>query len=264
MKYAKFERIVVLVIVITIAVMAAAMIVKKTDGVEVAGHALMIAVIVSSLYWGRRGAWISFAVCSGGYAVARAVWPAGFSYGTVTQLIISKFLVYGILAILCSYIRSQFRYFFVKLENEDFIDDETQLGNEKFLLEELTSRINENLRYQIPFSMVIFFFPEQLIEEMRKKHHTSILGDISTTILKKDTRAVDELARMGNSLVVLLPNVGRAGATVCANRLESKMSDYLERFFRQPEIEGIPDITIYEYPEDKAEIDAILGRFEVD
>jgi GGDEF domain-containing protein len=262
MKYAKFERIVVLVIVITIAVMSAAMIVKKTDAVEVAGHMLMIVVIVSSLYWGKRGALISFILCFGGYAAARLAWPGDFSYGTALQLVISKFLVYGILALLCSYIRNQFRYFFVKLEHEDFIDDETELGNERFLFKELTSRINENERYDIPFSLVQFSFRNRLVEDMRKKYDTNLLRDISISVLKNDTRSVDELSRFGNDLIIVLPSVGRAGATVCAKRLESKMCNYLDQFIHRGEIDDVLSITIYEYPEDKTDFDALISRLD--
>jgi GGDEF domain-containing protein len=260
MKYARFERIVILVIVIAIAVMAAAMIVQKTDAVEVVGHVLMIVVIVSSLYRGKRGALTGFMICFGGYTAARLIWPGDFSYRTAAGLIAAKFLVYGILALLCTYMRSQFRYFFVKLEHEDFIDDETQIGNERFLFKELTSRINENERYDIPFSVINFSLDDEFVAGLQKSKGISVLKDISTSILKNDTRSVDELARARNHLIVILPSVGREGAMVCGKRLETKMRKYLEQHLDNGELEKVLSLSIYEYPEDKAGVSEIIDQ----
>ncbi len=116
------------------------------------------------------------------------------------------------------------RYFFVKMEHHDYIDDETQIGNKRFLLKELTSRIDENERYEVPFSLVAFTIDQDFLEQDQGgPSGASILRDISTSILKNDTRSVDELARLDNQLVVILPCVRRDGANVCCKRLESKM-----------------------------------------
>ena len=259
MKYSKFERIIILVSGLSIAVMAVAMVAQKTDGVEVFGHLLMIPIIGCGLYWGRRGALVGFALCFSSYTAARFAWPGDLDYGTASQLVVAKLLIYAILALLCAYIRGQFRYFFVKLERQDFIDDETQIGNERFLFKELTSRINENERYEIPFSLITFTLDEGLISGLRGKG-VGVLRDISTTILKNDTRSVDELARNRNNLIVILPSVGREGAEVCGKRLESKMRKYLEQHLQNGEMEKVLKKVVYEYPEDKERIDALLSR----
>ncbi len=260
MKYARFERIVILVIAIAIAVMAASMLVQKTDGVEIFGHVMMLVVIVCSLYWGKRGALASFLICFTAYTAARLIWIGDFDYATAIQLIVAKFLVYGILALLCSYMRTQFRYFFVKLEHQDLIDDETQIGNEQFLVQELTSRIEENERYAIPFSLLEFSLEDEFVNAMRTRG-VSVMRDLSTTVFKSDTRSVDELARAKSEFMVILPCVGRAGAEVCGKRLEEKMRRYLERHQHDSGTENILTLAIYEYPEDKEAVDALLGRF---
>jgi len=263
MKYAKFERIVILVIAIAIAVMAVAMVVQKTDAVEIFGHVMMIVVIVASLFWGKRGALLGFAVSFSAYAAARLVWIGDFGYGTAAQLIAAKFLVYGILALLCSYMRVQFRYFFVKLEHEDFIDDETQVGNEKFLAKELSSRMNENDRYGIPFSVIGFSLDDSFVDGMRSKG-VSVLRDVSISVLKNDTRSVDEIARNRNDLLVLLPSVGREGAQVCARRLEARIARYLEQYLQDGGMDRVLGLSIYEYPEDKEDVEALLARLGPD
>lgn len=261
MKYAKFERIVILVIAIAIAVMTAAMLVQKTDGVEVFGHAMMLVIIISSLYWDKRGALVSFAICFIAYTAARLIWIGDFGHGTVVQLIAAKFLVYAILALLCSYLRTQFRYFFVKMERQELIDDETQIGNERFLARELASRISENERYDIPFSLLEFSLGEDFVGGMQSRG-VSILRDLSISVLKSDTRSVDELARAHDRLVVILPSVGREGAQVCGQRLEARMRKYLEQYKEDGGAEPDLNLAIYEYPEDKAEVEALLGGLD--
>lgn len=261
MKYARFERIVILVIAIAIAVMAASMLVQKTDAVEVFGHVMMLMVIIASLYWGKRGAMVSFTACFLSYTAARLIWIGDFDYATATQLIVAKFLVYGLLALLCSYMRTQFRYFFVKLENQDLIDDETQIGNERFLVQELTSRIDENERYAIPFSLLEFSLDDKFVSGMRTRG-VSVMRDLSVSVLKSDTRSVDELARAKSEFLVILPSVGRAGAEVCGKRLVEKMRRFLEHHHGDIEADSILSLAIYEYPEDKADVDALLGRFD--
>ena len=223
----------------------------------------MIVIIVCSLYWGKRGALASFLACFAAYTAARLIWTGDFSYGTAAQLIAAKFLVFGILALLCSYMRTQFRYFFVKLEHQDLVDDETQIGNERFLLKELNSRVDENERYDIPFSLIYFSLDGDFVDGLRDQG-VSVLRDISTSILKNDMRSVDELARKDSDLMVILPSVGREGAEVCGKRLESRVRKYLEQHLHNGELDKVFGLSIYAYPGDKEEVDALLSRLNSD
>lgn len=259
MRYARFERIIVLVIAVAVAAMAVAMAIQKTDGVEILGHLLMIAVIVSSLYGGKRGATAGFLSSLVVYGAARLAWRGDFGYGTALELLGFKLLVYGILALLCHYIRSQFRYFFVKLEQQDLVDDETHIGNERFLARELSSRIEEHGRYETPFSLVRFSLDASFVEEERRKG-VSIMRDLSISVLKNDTRSVDELARMGTAFVVILPKVGREGAEVCRNRLQGKMRAYLERRLEGEDAGTVLEAAVLSYPDDKGAIEDILSE----
>lgn len=258
MRYAKFERLILLVLTVSVAGMAVAMIVQKTDGVEVFGHLLMLVVIVSSLYWGKRGALMGFLASLAVYIAARLIWRGSFSYGAASQLIVAKLLVYGVLSLLCYHLRTQFRYFFVKLEQQDFIDDETQIGNARFLLQELSSRINEYERYQKPFSLVAFSFDRDFLSAM-KKRDINVLRDVTVTILKHDTRAVDELAREGNRLFAILPNVGPEGAQACSRRLWDKLRGYLSQHGGE-DVGRLVELIIYAYPEDKEEVEKMVSR----
>jgi len=98
------------------------------------------------------------------------------------------------------------------------------------------------------------------VTSMQRSKGISVLRDISTSILKNDTRSVDELARARNNLMVILPSVGRDGAQVCGKRLESKMRKYLEQHLHNGELERILSLDIYEYPEDKAEVGEIIAQ----
>ncbi|MGQ9474545.1 MAG: GGDEF domain-containing protein [Actinomycetota bacterium] len=259
MRYAKFERLILLVMGLAVAAMAVGMAVQKTDAVEVLGHCLMLVVVVASLYGGKRGAVISFLLCLALYAAGRLVWSGEFEIKVLAQLVGAKFLVYGILSLLCYQIRVQFRYFFVKLEEQDQVDDETQLGNARFLRREVGRRILEQERYGKPFSLVIFSFDPAYLSQMRRRG-VSVLRDISVNVLKSDTRAVDELARVGERLVVLLPNVGPGGARACAARLQEKIQEILNR--RREEGPATVQANVYSYPEDKEVVEGFQAELE--
>lgn len=263
MKYAKFERIVILAIAVAIAVTATSMLAQKTDGVEIFGQVMMLVVIVSSLYWDKRGAIASFAVSFISYTAARLIWIGDFSNGTVALLIAVKFLAYAIVALLCSFVRTQLRYFFVKMEREDLVDDETQIGNERFLARELESRIGEYERYEVPFSLLEFSLDEDFVGDMRGRG-VNVLRDLSIGVLKSDTRSVDELARAQDRLVVILPNVGREGAQLCGKRLEERMRKYLGQRVGETAAEPGLRLAVYDYPEDREDVEALRGRLEKD
>jgi len=258
-KYAKFERLVLLVIAVAMVGMAVSMLVHKTDGVEVAGHLLMLAVILSSLYGGKRGALSGFLASSAVYIAVRLIWRDGFTYGVALQLTAAKLAAYAVLSLLCVYLRTQFRYLFVKLESQDLVDDETQLGNHRFLLREVDLRVKEWDRYQKPFSLVSFSFGDDLLRSMKKRGF-NVLRDVSLSILKGDTRSVDELARVENDLYALLPNVGREGAQACAARLEWRMRAYLDRAAGGKLGEPSLSVSILSYPEDAEAVEGLLSR----
>ncbi|MBC7253663.1 MAG: diguanylate cyclase [Actinobacteria bacterium] len=257
MRYAKFERLVLLVMGLAVAAMAVGMAVQKTDAVEVLGHCLMMAVVVAGLYGGRRGAVLSFLLCLALYSACRLAWRGDFQGGVLAQLIGAKFLVYGIMAFLCHNIRVQFRYFFVKMEEQDLVDDETQVGNARFLRREIEQRVLEHERYGKPFSLVFFSFDPALLSRTRGRG-ASLLRDVTVNVLKNDTRAVDELARVGDRLVVLLPNVGPEGARACAARLQDKIQGILRG--REEEGPAAARTSTFSYPEDREAVEDILAE----
>ncbi len=257
MRYAKFERLVLLVMGLAVAAMAVGMAVQKTDAVEVLGHCLMLAVVVGSLYGAKRGAVLSFLLCLALYASLRLAWRGDFQGGVLAQLIGAKLLVYGVLAFLCHHIRVQFRYFFVKMEEQDLVDDETQVGNARFLRREIEHRILEHERYGKPFSLVVFAFDPGLLSRM-KSQGASLLRHVTVNVLKSDTRAVDELARVGDRMVVLLPNVGPEGARACASRLQEKIHGVLPA--REGEGPAEVRVTVSSYPEDREAVEVFLAE----
>lgn len=259
MRYAKFERLILLVMGLAVAAMAVGMAVQKTDAVEVLGHCLMLVVVVASLYGGKRGAMLSFLLCLAVYTAGRLVWSGEFEGKVLAQLVGAKFLVYGLLSLLCYHIRIQFRYFFLKLEEQDLVDDETQLGNARFLHREVRRRILEHERYGKPFSLVIFSFDSDYLSRMWRRE-VSVLRGISVNVLKSDTRAVDELARVGNRLVVLLPNVGPEGARACAARLQEKIQGILARWGEKGP--ATVQVSIFSFPEDRGAVEGLQAELE--
>jgi GGDEF domain-containing protein len=266
LKYAKFQQIIFGIMILVILATSVAMMVHKPDAVEIIGQILILATIISGMNWGYRAGIPVTAACIALYIGLRLGFRGEMTTSAILELIAFKGVIYAVLGLLCSHMHNQMRYFFVKLEHQDFIDDETQIGNKRFLLKELTSRINENERYEIPFSLVTFTLNPELVDLLKSSRGVSVLRDISTSILKNDTRSVDELARLDNHLLVILPSTRKDGAAVCCRRLEGKMLRYLEHHFSNGELHRAMQSRILEYPEDRKEIEELVGsiREEID
>ncbi len=260
MKYSRFVQIISLVLVLVIIGMSISLIVRKIDGIEVLGQVLALVVIMAALFQGYRWGLASFLLCLALYVPLRLLLKDDLTTSAAVQLAIAKVITYGALALLCSFLHSRLRYFFVQAEKENMVDRETQIGNKRFLLRELISCINLHARYERPFSLVSFTFQPEFLERMKKEKRISILKDISLSILKKDTRAVDELARCDNQLMAILPYTRIEGAHVCGKRLEDKIKRYLESHLDNGEVNQVLSINVYSYPQDKEEFDNLLEK----
>ncbi len=259
LKYAKFQQIIFGIMIAVIVATSVAMMVHKPDAVEIIGQVLILATIVAGMNWGYRAGIPTAAVSLALYTGLRLGFRGEIRTSALWELIAFKAVIYAVLSLLCSHMHNQLRYFFIKLEHQDFIDDETQIGNRRFLLKELTSRINENERYEIPFSLITFTLNPDLLDLLKSTRGVNALRDISTSILKNDTRSVDELARLDNNLLVILPSTRKDGAKVCCRRLEGKLMRYLEHHFSNGELQEAVRSRILEYPEDREDIDELVN-----
>ncbi len=260
MKYSRFVQIISLVLVLVIVGMSISLIIRKIDGIEVLGQALTLAVIIAALFQGYRWGVSSLLLCLALYVPLRLALKDDLTTSAAVQLVIAKVITYGALALLCSFLHTRLRYFFIQAEKENLVDRETEIGNRRFLLRELVSCINLHDRYERPFSLVTFTFLPEFLEKMKKNKKISVLRDISLSILKKDTRAVDELARYENQLMAILPYTRIEGASICGKRLENKIKKYLEGHLENGEVDQILTINIYSYPQDKQEFDSLLKK----
>lgn len=261
MRYSRFEKISLLVLAVVVFGMSLAMIYRQIDVVEVVGHLLMLVIIAASLHWGAKGAVPTLLASLSVYIPLRLT-SGNLTAGAEAQLIIAKTAIYLILAGICSFLHLRFRYLFIKAGHHDLFDEETEMGNERFLLNELNSRIQEYDRYEVPFSLVIFGLERGGIDKLARERKVNALRDISISILKVDTRSVDELARVENRLVVVLPSIRRNGAEMCAERLGGKIRKYLEESLEEGKPEGAISVEIYEYPDDKQSIQSLVDQLQ--
>jgi len=264
LKYAKFQQIIFGIMILVILATSLAMAVHKPDAVEIIGQVLILAIIVAGMNWGYRMGIPAIVASIALYGGLRLGLRGELSTAALWELLAFKCVIYTVLGLLCSHMHNQMRYLFVKLEHQDFIDDETQIGNKRFLLKELTSRINENERYEIPFSLVTFTLNPEMVDMLKTSRGVSVLRDISTSILKNDTRSVDELARVESRLLVILPSTRKDGATVCCRRLEGKMLRYLEHHFSDGELHKAMQVQVLEYPEDRQEIESLVSSLRAE
>jgi GGDEF domain-containing protein len=257
MRYATLERTTVVIIILAVLAMAGSMAWQRTDWVEIGGHLLMVPLIVVGLYRSRREAWAALALCFALYAVLRLSFRGGFGAKALGELLGIKLLVYLLLTVACAQVIRRLRPYFVRVESQDLLDEETGLGNGLALLKQLEEQVEEHLRYGHPFTLVIYEFDPGALERIRREKGRDILRDLAVSLLSRDIRSVDRAFRWGERVVLLLPFSDQAGARACLERHMEGIRGHLERSGLDLDARDLLSTRLVEYPRQAEEIDRI-------
>lgn len=258
MKYSRFELLVLFfgggAIIGTAATTAS----RNSDWVEVAGQLLLLVVLFGALQWGRKGGYIAGIGATLIYFVMRVPTfaTAGPFSPTLIQLTLTRAVVYGALGIVGGEIATRIKYFFVKLEDRDHIDEVTHLYNEAYIRELIRSYVGRYDRYQAVFSLVMIRIDEDRLPPLSKTPGRRLLRETGRAILG-DIRLVDEMGRFdGPTFCVLLPNTPLEGARCAAARLIRTACASLKN--RGIEPDGSVVAEPLGYPEDRDAISELL------
>lgn len=257
MKYSRFEFLALLFGGSAVVATVATSVLRKADWVEIVAQLLLLGVLVGALHWGRRGGFIMGLAAMVAYVGLRIpTIGAGSLTPALAQLLITRAAVYGVVGIIGGELCTRIKYFFLKLEGNDYIDDVTHLYNASYLHKLLRSHMAQYDRYQAPFSVVLLRIPEASLPPLRKTQGKRVLRETAQALLG-DIRLSDEMGRFdGASLCVLLPNTPREGGRVAAVRLAKTTAAALDRRgIRLPEAVRAE---VLGCPEDRESITALL------
>lgn len=223
MKYASFERLVLVLGGASVLAIIAFTYGSKLFLYEVVAQVLLFGVLFSAVHWGRRGGFIASLAASIAYIAIRIpLLPAETGPTTETvAVILTRVLAYGLVGIVGGELATRMKYVLAGLETSSSIDPWSGIYNQSAfarLLENAQARFE---RYREPFSVVLINLASDADDSPRQSKQRALVRSAASAI-RNDIRLVDEAGRLDDGqFVVLLPHTLRTGGVVVTERLES-------------------------------------------
>lgn len=220
MKYSRFELLALSVGSVSV---AGAVLASLRGGLvveEIVAQALLLAVLVGAVHWGRKVGTVTAALATLAYVLMRAPLLTRDGLSTdVVGLLVIRMLTYGVVGIAGGELCSRVRYLLARLESTSNIDESTGLFKERFITAMLRSMIGQYERYQKTFSVVTLSLLDPSMTSTRRIEPRSLLRAVATQI-RGDLRLVDDVAHLDDGrFLLVLPHTGKAGAQIAANRV---------------------------------------------
>lgn len=223
MKYSRFEQ---LVLVVGGTAILGSVAYSLSSGVgdivEIIAQALLFAVLLASVHFGRRGGFLAALIASALYVLVRL--PA-LSQGELTVDLLTtvgvRLLSYGFLGIVGGEACMRLRYTMTRLEGQSALDDWSRVYNQPFLHMRLMQACSRNDRYGEPFSIVVIALSPSLFSGFRPSRQRTVVRGLANYV-RADVRMVDEVGRLSDGrFVVILPHTPKEGGRVVRDRLVS-------------------------------------------
>lgn len=197
---------------------------------EVLAPVLYIPVFAGAIFFGLAGGLVAAAIASAIYLLVLIDQSSALGIRLFVGLFVNRattFVFYGVLVALgARYIESRLR----KLELYDQIDDETELYNASFFLEDSDLEMARTRRYQSIFSVVEVRLRRELFEGTSRRSYRRTLKEFAG-LVRRAVRTVDRPARVrgddADAFLIILPETGAEGSAVLTGRLETATRDFL-------------------------------------
>lgn len=214
---------------------AGVMFLRRVETVEVLGTLLFIPVFLGFVFWGLKGGLAGGVLAALGYAALR--YPAIEAVGAdrFGGLIASRSFAYIAFGLIGGWANSQLAGSLTKLELYDQIDDQTNLFNARFFVQDTELELSRSKRYQTIFSIVEVSFPGSGLDAMPRRQRASIMRETGR-MLKEAVRTVDRPVHgfdgSRHRFAIVLPETSQEGASIFRDRLAERLSGFLsERKF---------------------------------
>ena len=214
---------------------AGVMFIRRVETVEVLGTLLFIPVFIGFVFWGLKGGLVGGILAALGYAALR--YPAIEAVGAdrFAGLIASRSFAYIAFGLIGGWANSQLAGSLTKLELYDQIDDQTNLFNARFFVQDTELELSRSKRYQTIFSIVEVSFPGSGLDALPRRQRASIMRETGR-MLKEAVRTVDRPVHgfdgSRHRFAIVLPETSQEGAGIFRDRLAERLSGFLsERRF---------------------------------
>lgn len=264
MSYERARQLLLAAGLLVLLLTAGIMFVRRVETVEVLGTLLFVPVFIAFVFWGLKGGLTCGALSALAYAALR--YPAIEAVGAdrFGGLIMSRSFAYLAFGLIGGWANRQLAGSLTKLELYDQIDDQTNLFNARFFVQDTELEISRSKRYQTIFSIVEVSFPASGLDAMPRRQRSSILRETGR-MLKEAVRTVDRPVHgfdgARHRFAIVLPETSQEGATIFRDRLAERLSAFLSerRFHLDP---GDIEKRSVTFPEDGEEaVDAMRTEY---
>jgi GGDEF domain-containing protein len=257
-KYARFEWLMIGVGAIAIAGMTAILYATGNGSYEgVVTQVLLFAVLAGAVHWGRNGGFVAAVGASVAGIALHA--PELLSDGltpALLRLILIQLAVYGLVGILGGEAAGRMKYLVAGMEDDANVDAETHVYTGRFLGGLLGENLFLHDRYGTPFSLVTITLSPTLTAQLSDRKRMMLLRSVADRV-RNTVRLVDDVGRLEDgSFVLVLPQTGRDGGAVAAERVRAEVAELLGA------TDGAVVARVLSVPDDTAGIDALRERIE--
>lgn len=218
---------------------------------EVLAPALYIPVFAAAIFFGVVGGLVAAALSSTLYGLVLVDQSDVLGIRLFVGMLVNRtttYFVYGLLvAVGARFLEGKLH----KLELYDHIDDETDLYNSAFFLDDTEMEMSRAGRYSSIFSVAELRVDDELFGRSPKSRVRRTRRDLAK-LLRGAVRTVDRPSRVrdedGDRFLVILPETNRQGSDVLAERLGSAARRYLTDQGMEPN--GSLAVRALAFPED--------------
>ncbi len=228
---------------------------------EVLAPVLYIPVFAGAILLGLAGGMAGAALSSAVYLLVLVDQASTIGMSLFVGLLLSRvttFIFYGlVVAVGTRFIERRLQ----KLELYDHIDDDTQLYNAAFFMEDSDLEISRSRRYQSIFSVAEVRMDLDLFGGASRRKRRRIMRELAAT-LRKAVRGVDRPVRVedGRSerFLVILPETDKEGSRILAGRLEDATRRFLSEHKFVPD--GQVTAQALAFPDDQESLESLRAE----
>lgn len=230
MSYAATRRLVLAGGLALLLLMAAVMLMRRVDTVEVIAVVLFVPVFVAFIFGHLLGGAVAGLMATVIYAALRNPAIDAVGGGRFVGLVAGRGIAYVAFGALGGWAAHQLERSLEKLDLYDQVDDLTGLFNARYLVQETGLELARSERYQTFFSVCTVEVPAGPLDVLAGRKRSALLRDLGNQI-RQAVRTMDRPvhARDGSvhRFAVICPETAREGAQIFAARLADRLGAFL-------------------------------------
>jgi GGDEF domain-containing protein len=204
--------------------------VRRVETAEVAAILFFIPIFVAFVFWDWGGGLIAAAAATAAYIALRYPAIHAIGAGEFTSLIFSRSIAFFAFGALGGLANQQLRGSLTKLDLYDQIDDDTELFNARYFLQDTDLEMSRAQRYQTIFSVSVVDVPAAAIDDLGWRKRRATLRQVGR-LLADSVRTVDRAVHARDldrhRLAVVLPETAAEGAQIFTDRLATRVTAFL-------------------------------------